>query len=161
MLGDLFESGYFDLKALAAYSSCSVRWLRDRLVDRLHPLPHHRIEGKILVKREEFDRWLSSSHAHTKTAAPTLYPALLCAACTGLRQGELLALQWEDGNFAWRFVEIRRNFTHGKMTTPKSGESRRVDLSRELTATLETLQLNRQFEAATHGWKEVPSMGLL
>lgn len=65
MLGDLFEPGYFDLKALAAYSSCSscsVRWLRDRLVDRLHPLPHYRIEGKILVKREEFDRWLSGSH---------------------------------------------------------------------------------------------------
>lgn len=62
MLGDLFEPEYFDLKALAAYSSCSVRWLRDRLVDRLHPLPHYRIEGKILVKREEFDRWLSGSH---------------------------------------------------------------------------------------------------
>lgn len=55
------ELGYFDLKALAAYSSCSIRWLRDRLVDRLHPLPHYRIEGKILVKREEFDRWLSIS----------------------------------------------------------------------------------------------------
>lgn len=62
MLGDLSDPCYFDLKALAAYSSCSVRWLRDRLVDRLHPLPHYRIEGKILVKREEFDRWLSGSH---------------------------------------------------------------------------------------------------
>lgn len=67
MLGNLFEPGYFDLKALAAYSSCSVRWLRDRLVDRLHPLPHYRIEGKILVKREEFDRWLSGSHIVNST----------------------------------------------------------------------------------------------
>lgn len=67
MLSDLFEPGYFDLKALAAYSSCSVRWLRDRLVDRLHPLPHYRIEGKILVKREEFDRWLSGSHVVNST----------------------------------------------------------------------------------------------
>ncbi len=94
--------------------------------------------------------------AHTKTAAPTLYPAFLCAARTGLRQGELLALQWEDVNFAGRFLEVRRNFTHGEMTTPKSGESRRVDLSPELTATLETLQLDWQFEAAARGWKEVP-----
>jgi hypothetical protein len=31
-------------------------------VDRLRPLPHYRIEGKILVKREEFDHWLSGSH---------------------------------------------------------------------------------------------------
>ncbi len=104
------------------------------------------------LTREELALFLT----YTKTMAPTLYPAFLCAARTGLRQGELLALQWEDINFAGRFVEVRRNFTHGKMTTPKSGESRRVDLSRELTVTLETLQLNRQFEAVTHGWKEVP-----
>ena len=104
------------------------------------------------LTREELALFL----AHTKTVAPSLYPAFLCAARTGLRQGELLALQWEDVNFAGRFVEIRRNFTHGKMTTPKSGESRRVDLSRELTATLETLQLDRQYETAARGWKEIP-----
>ena len=62
MQREFIEPGYFDLQALATYSSCSVRWLRDRLVDRLRPLPHYRIEGKILVKREEFDHWLSSSH---------------------------------------------------------------------------------------------------
>jgi hypothetical protein len=50
---------YFDLRSLAHYSSCSVRWLRDRLVDPVHPLPHHRVEGKILVKREHFDRWIT------------------------------------------------------------------------------------------------------
>lgn len=50
---------YFDLKALATYSSCSVRWLRGRLVDPVHPLPYHRIGGKILVKREDFERWIS------------------------------------------------------------------------------------------------------
>jgi len=57
-LSSLNEPGYLDLKALAGYSCCSVRWLRDRLVDRMCPLPHYRIEGKILVKREEFDQWL-------------------------------------------------------------------------------------------------------
>jgi hypothetical protein len=56
---DQVNPGYLDLRNLAAYSSCSVRWLRDRLVDRLRPLPHYRIEGKILVKRDEFDHWLS------------------------------------------------------------------------------------------------------
>lgn len=53
------QPGYLDLKGLAVYASCSVRWLRDRLVDRVHPLPHHRVEGKLLVKREDFDRWIS------------------------------------------------------------------------------------------------------
>ena len=41
------------------YSSCSLRWLRNRLADRVRPLPHYRIEGKILVKREEFDQWMA------------------------------------------------------------------------------------------------------
>lgn len=69
MQRDLIERGYFDLQALAAYSSCSVRWLRDRLVDRMRPLPHYRIEGKILVKREVFDRWLSGSHVDNSADA--------------------------------------------------------------------------------------------
>ncbi len=54
------EPSYLDLKALAAYSSCSVRWLRNWLGHRTHPLPHYRIAGKILVKREEFDKWISA-----------------------------------------------------------------------------------------------------
>ncbi len=54
----LNASGYFDLQALAAYSCCSVRWLRNRLVDHHQPLPHYRVGGKILVKCEEFDRWM-------------------------------------------------------------------------------------------------------
>ncbi len=38
----------------------------------------------------------------------------------------------------------------GTLTTPKSGESRRVDMSRELHETLQALQLDRQLEAVTH-----------
>lgn len=51
--------GYLDLKALSGYSSCSVRWLRDRLTDPLAPLPYHRIGGKILIRREDFDVWIN------------------------------------------------------------------------------------------------------
>lgn len=53
------KTGYFDLQALAAFSCCSVRWLRDRLADRTHPLPYHRVEGKLLVKKEDFDQWIT------------------------------------------------------------------------------------------------------
>lgn len=52
--------GYFDLQALAAYSCCSVRWLRDRLANQTYPLPCYRVEGKILVKREDFDQWMAT-----------------------------------------------------------------------------------------------------
>jgi len=50
--------GYLNLKALAHYSSCSVRWLRARLTDPIAPLPCYRIGGKLLVKPEEFDVWM-------------------------------------------------------------------------------------------------------
>jgi hypothetical protein len=51
---------YFSLRALAAYSSCSVRWLRDRLTDPHHPLPCYRLPGgRILVRRSEADAWLA------------------------------------------------------------------------------------------------------
>ena len=53
------QPGYFDLKMLETYSCCSVRWLRNRLVDRTRPLPHHRVGGKLLVRKEDFDQWIS------------------------------------------------------------------------------------------------------
>jgi len=91
-----------------------------------------------------------------KVKAARLYPLFLCAARTGLRQGELLALQWDDLNFTGRFIEVRRNYTHEQITTPKSGEGRKVDMSRELAQTLKELQIDRQLEAVTRGWKTVP-----
>jgi len=91
-----------------------------------------------------------------KQRAPRYYPLFLCAARTGLRMGELLALQWSDLDFHGRFLEVQRNYTHWKVTTPKSGESRRVDMSKELAQTLKDLQTERQLEAAANGWSEVP-----
>ncbi|HRB81188.1 MAG TPA: hypothetical protein PK614_02905 [Nitrospira sp.] len=51
--------GYLDLRALAVYSSSSVRWLRDRINDTTAPLPYHRVGGKILIRKEDFDDWIS------------------------------------------------------------------------------------------------------
>ncbi len=48
---------FLSLRALASYSGLSLRRLRDLLRDPLHPLPHYRIGGKILVKRDEYDAW--------------------------------------------------------------------------------------------------------
>lgn len=50
---------YLTLRTLADYSGCSIRWLRDRLADPHHPLPHYRVAGKVLVRRSEFDAWLA------------------------------------------------------------------------------------------------------
>ena len=48
---------YFDLKGLSAYSSLSVSTLRDHI--RSSGLPHYAVHGTILVKKSEYDRWVS------------------------------------------------------------------------------------------------------
>jgi hypothetical protein len=49
-----------DLRGLSAYSSLGVTTLRGYINRRKNPLPHYRLDGKILVKRDAFDRWLES-----------------------------------------------------------------------------------------------------
>ncbi len=55
---------FLSLRALADYSALSVRKLRDLLEDPIHPLPHYRVGGKILVRRGEFDRWIRVYRQH-------------------------------------------------------------------------------------------------
>lgn len=87
---------------------------------------------------------------------PRLFPLLLCAVRSGLRQGELIALQWGDIDFRGRFIEVRRNCARGKLTTPKNGKTRRVDMSLELTQTLRNLHVERELETIQHAWEEMP-----
>ena len=71
-----------------------------------------------------------------RTQLGTWYPFLLCALRTGLRLGELRALEWGDLDWRQRFVRVERNFVEGKLTTPKSGRSRQVEMSLQLRAVL-------------------------
>jgi integrase len=56
------------------------------------------------------------------TIEPTLY---LVAAMTGLRQGELLALRWQDVDFKNRKINVERSYSGGRMGKPKSKKSTR------------------------------------
>lgn len=55
------DDRYMPLATLSRYSGLSVRTLRAALRDPLHPLPHYRVNagGKVLVRRSEFDAWMS------------------------------------------------------------------------------------------------------
>jgi hypothetical protein len=48
---------WLSVKALAAYSGLSVRTLRSLLTTSVHPLPHYRIGGRLLVRVSEYDAW--------------------------------------------------------------------------------------------------------
>ena len=50
----------------------------------------------------------------------------LTAAMTGLRQGELAALRWRDVDWTARVIRVRRSFSRGQWSTPKSRRSIRA-----------------------------------
>lgn len=87
---------------------------------------------------------------------PRYYSFFLCAVRTGMRLGDLLALQWGDIDFHGRFIEVRRAVVRRKVVLPKNGKIRRVDMSLQLTQTLKDLLHQRKIETLQQGWKEFP-----
>jgi integrase len=82
--------------------------------------------------REDVGVLLDTARAHF----PRWYHFLLCAVRTGLRLGELRALEWDAIDWHGRFIDVRRNYVQGEFTSPKNHERRRVDLSLQLRAEL-------------------------
>src|SRR4051794_38121325 len=77
-----------------------------------------------------------------------------------MRLGELLALQWGDLDFGGRFLEVRRNIVAGRLTSTKSTNRRRIDMSLNLTKTLRELHRERKAASLKAG-KPVPSWVLI
>ena len=78
---------------------------------------------------EEADRLVAAADGEW---AATIFVGLR----TGLRQGELLALRWEDVDLSKGLLSVRRSVTRGVVTTPKSGKGREVPLGDEVLAAL-------------------------
>jgi integrase len=126
--------------------------------------PASRLGRLIKVKERKADvQPLTRDEAKDFLAAvqernPRYYPFFMCALRTGMRLGELLALEWGDIDFRGKFIEIRRAYTKGGITTPKNGKGRRVDMSRQLAETLKSLLTERKRETLAQAWKEVPEL---
>jgi integrase len=73
----------------------------------------------------------------------------LCAAMTGLRQGELLGLRWLDIDWLARRVRVADNFTRGEFDSPKSHEGRSIPMADRLAAELERLFQRSRYQADT------------
>jgi len=110
-----------------------------------------RFEGEPL-NREELSLLLETFKVHY----PKHYAMAMFLCRTGCRFGEALALQWGDIDFNSRFVTIQRGLSRGSVETPKSGKSRRVDMSRQLCEVLKDLLKHRKAQTLRNGWREVP-----
>jgi integrase len=67
----------------------------------------------------------------------------LVALKTGMRQGELLALQWNDVDLDDAVVRVRRSVTGGAIGTPKNRERRDVDLISDVVNLLTRIDRDR------------------
>jgi integrase len=111
----------------------------------------------VFLTRQEADSFLAAIQSNS----PEHYPLFLLFLRTGMRLGEALALQWGDVQFgkdetdANRFIWIRRNYTAGEVTTPKSNKSRRVDMSRVLRRVLYDLREQRLLKAFKSGKDDI------
>ena len=80
-----------------------------------------------------------------------LYPRFLCAVRTGMREGELIGLRWEDIDFHSSFIEVRHNVVRRQETSTKTHEIRCSDLSPQLGKELSRLKETRQLEFSMKG----------
>lgn len=63
-------------------------------------------------------------------------PMITVALKTGLRQGELLALAWDDIDLVAGRLVVSRNLSRGEITTPKNGKTREIPLGDDVLAAL-------------------------
>jgi integrase len=101
---------------------------------------------------KELDAFLAAAEQHE----PRHAPLFLVLARAGLRPGEALGLKWEDLNFGKRKIIVERSVRNGKVGPTKTGESRVVDMSRQLLARLERLLHDRKVETLSRKWRDMP-----
>jgi integrase len=112
----------------------SARRIKEK-VDPLTIEELHQIEAKC---RERF---------------PESYAFILCLARTGMRIGEVTAIQWHDIDFAKNYIVVRRNIPHHRQveTTKTEASQQKVDMSPELAAELRQLRTERKKQALADG----------
>lgn len=87
-----------------------------------------------VLSREECERLLSV------TIEPHWRLLILLAIHTGLRRGELLALEWSDVDLDNQVLRVRQNYVMGQIGTPKNHKVRYVPMSEGLNAALRPLR---------------------
>jgi len=75
------------------------------------------------------------------------YPHLLCALRTGMRLGEIKALQWADVDLINRRLHVRRSCRRKVVSDTKTGKARFVDITPQLAEALADLKVSQELDA--------------
>ncbi len=76
---------------------------------------------------DESDRLVNAAEGQLRTM-------ILVGLRTGMRQGELLALRWQDVDLIAGRLTVRQNVVRGVVGTPKSGKPREIPLGDDVRA---------------------------
>jgi integrase len=120
-----------------------------------------RVKRSTATEQREVDAW-APGEARTllqvaRDEAPALHPVVALAFGTGMRRGEILALQWADIDFERSRITVRRSWSKGNLTTPKAGKGHLVALPPGVASMLLDLLGQRRRECLGNGWAEVPT----
>ncbi len=83
--------------------------------------------------------------------SPNLYPLFLTAFRTGMRLGELLALEWADIDWNGRYLWVKHSRGDYGVGPTKNGKEHRIDMSDQLYETLHNVFISRKAEALKKG----------
>ena len=83
---------------------------------------------------EEYENLVDSSVAYGANA----HVLVLLGGEAGLRMGEMIALEWDDVEFAKMQLHVNRSDWNGHVTVPKGGRPRRIPMTQRLSSALHT-----------------------
>jgi integrase len=109
-----------------------------------------RRKHKPCIQKTEKPVWTADEVRKIIQAAPSGFrPLLTCAALTGVRLGELLAIQWKHIDFVQGVLHIRQSLWNGQTLPPKTaGSVRTVAFGPVLKQALLEQRANSQFTAS-------------
>jgi len=127
------------LAVLRRMLAIAVDWGRLKYIPRLKWLLRVPEQPFDFLTFEEADRLVNAATGMWRTM-------ILVALRTGMRQGELLALHWEDVDLVAGRIMVRHSLTGKKIDTPKNHRSREIPLSEDA---LRALKAHRHLRGET------------